>query len=82
MKIILGICAGLIVLIIIFAAALPEPKPYTYADLARDEAAKCVRNKGGGHWRGSLGVTLEQFCEGVGNIRALAEHKKDHPEKY
>lgn len=81
MKIILGICAGIVVLIIIFAA-LPEGKPATYGDIARDAAASCVRNKGGGHWRGSLGVTLEQFCEGVGNIQAMTAHRKAHPEKY
>lgn len=82
MKITLGLCAAVVVLIFVLAANAPPPTPYTYQDIARDEAADCVRNKGGGHWRGSLGVTLEQFCQGVGNIQALTAHRKAHPEQY
>lgn len=82
MKTILGISAALVVLIIVMIANAPPTKPYTYGDLARDEAADCVRNKGGGHWRGSLGVTLEDFCQGVGNIKSMTAHRKAHPEKY
>lgn len=55
---------------------------YTYADLAKDKAEECVRKKGFGEWRGSMGVSLEKFCEGVGNLAALKQHRADHPEKY
>lgn len=56
--------------------------PETYADVAGAAARDCVRNKGDGNWTGSSGLTLEEYCKGVGAVRALEAEKRDHPEKF
>jgi len=52
-----------------------------YADLARDNAAECLREKGAGQWQGSMGGTLEQFCDAAGKLAALHQRCLDHPEQ-
>lgn len=68
---------ALVVTIFVFGA-MNGPK--TYADLAAMETQSCIRSKGDGHWRASMGVTLETFCRTAGNIEARRELCKSHPE--
>jgi hypothetical protein len=79
---IVGSILGVLLLIGFCTSDGGNRQPYTYQDLARDKAAECVRNKGYGNWVGSMGMTLEKFCEAAGNLSALQQHRKDHPEKY
>ena len=57
-------------------------QPKTYQKIAGEYASDCVINKGWGHWIGSLGVTLEDFCKSAGLLHALEEQKKDHPQRF
>lgn len=57
-------------------------KPLSYDTIAKQEAAECVRKKGGGGWRGSMGVSLEKFCEAYGLVEMHKIRRKDHPELY
>jgi hypothetical protein len=72
---------GFIVVAIHFAKVEPS-RPYTYTDMATDEAARCVAHKGDGGWVGSSGLTLKQYCDLVGKAEALKQAKKDHPEQF
>lgn len=56
-------------------------KAHYEADAER-AADDCIRNKGFGAWVGSSGITLEDFCAGVGDTKALLDHRRDHPEAY
>jgi hypothetical protein len=56
----------------------------TYGDLKRVAAAECERTNAGGEWssRKYPGISLETFCNGVGNLVAIEAHKRDHPAQY
>lgn len=82
MKIAAYVVAGLLGLIVVIFAAGLAYGPKTYKELADDYSVQCVRNKGYGGWVGSSGLSLEEFCEGVGNAKALLDHRRDHPEAY
>ena len=43
---------------------------------------KCIRDKGMGVWRGSMGVSLERFCEAAVGLAAIRQDMKVHPENY
>lgn len=45
--------------------------PKTTADLAEMETERCIRLRGDGEWRGSLGVSLETFCKTKGALIGL-----------
>lgn len=77
--IIAAVLVGGFFLMLLIGALTPQR---TYRDIARDTAGDCVKAKGYGTWRGSSGLTLEQFCEMAGNIEALEQHKKEHPEQH
>lgn len=72
---------GAFVLLMVVGSSIPS-KPYTYAQLASDEAARCIRNKGDGQWRGSMGISLDTFCQAVGRLEMLRAQRKDHPELF
>jgi hypothetical protein len=42
---------------------------------------RCIDEKGSG-WRGSMGMTLEQYCEGVVAYQGIMRDMKQHPERY
>jgi hypothetical protein len=56
--------------------------PETYGDIAASGKESCIRNNGDGAWTASLGISLEKFCEGVGNFKALQQERSDHPERF
>src|SRR5512135_2831250 len=53
---------------------------YSYQDLARDKAAECIRNKGGGEWRAALGISLKDFCRFYGTMKAHEQFCREHPQ--
>lgn len=53
----------------------------TTTDLARMEMESCIRNKGDGDWRGSGGLTLEEFCKGKGALIGLRRACEIDPSK-
>ena len=55
--------------------------PVTTADLARMETESCIRHKGDGDWRGSSGLTLEEFCRGKGALIGLKRACEIDPAK-
>lgn len=55
--------------------------PRTTLDLARMETEQCIRRNGDGEWTGSLGVTLERFCEAKGNLAAIKRGCEIDPSK-
>jgi hypothetical protein len=77
-KLIIAFTVAFLLLVII--GELTGPK--TVGDLAKQYAADCVRNKGSGNWHGSMGISLEKFCEAAGDLQALEEDRKEHPERY
>ncbi|MBX3447554.1 MAG: hypothetical protein KF765_12440 [Parvibaculaceae bacterium] len=46
------------------------------------DTEQCIREKGFGNWRGSLGISLEQFCKASAQYKAILQHRRDHPELY
>ena len=74
-----GIFAALFLLLFLYAEFAA---PRTVGELAEMYKQKCIREKGDGHWQGSSGVTLENFCEASADYQALMEDKKEHPENY
>jgi hypothetical protein len=76
---------GLISVFVIFIILVligSNSKPVTYRDLADQKAEDCVRHKGYGQWYASSGLTLQEFCKGVGSLDALEQERRDHPERY
>ena len=49
-------------------------------EIAAAYQQQCIDNKGYGQWFGSSGVSLEQFCKGVGLAQAAKDRCRDHPE--
>ena len=43
---------------------------------------QCVQEKGFGEWRGSLGVSLDDFCTAYAGIEAMKRDRREHPENY
>ncbi len=54
-------------------------EPYTELG---DRAQRCIDNKGDGEWYGSMGISLQKFCEGAAALQDLEEDRKTHPENY
>lgn len=52
----------------------------TYAETAEVYKQECIREKGYGEWRGSSGVTLDNFCGLAGVVRARKEMCAEYPE--
>ncbi len=48
----------------------------------RPETQECVMEKGNGHWVGSMGITLEKFCESATALQLLEQDRREHPENY
>ena len=71
--------AGGLALLFFIAAALG---PHTVGDVAADAKAECIRDKGDGTWTASSGITLDKFCEAAGDLKALEQDRKEHPENY
>lgn len=57
-------------------------KPRTYGDLAKEEAQRCVDRNGYGDWVGSSGISLQEFCDRIGMLKAGAQLRRDHPERF
>jgi hypothetical protein len=76
----LWVAGGIAVLVwvIIYIGAQPE----SIEGYAKSKAADCESNQGYGSWQASSGTTLKQFCDDYGNLSALEEDKKEHPERY
>jgi hypothetical protein len=70
----LGLLVGLFIL-----GAITGPKNTT--ELAQMEAESCIRNKGDGEWRGSLGVSLETFCKTKGALIGIKKACEINPSK-
>lgn len=51
----------------------------TYGELAAQKAERCIRNKGEGEWRGSMGITLAEFCKAAANLEVLRMVCKEDP---
>lgn len=55
--------------------------PKDTVELAHMETESCIRNKGGGDWRASSGLTLEQFCKAKGTLIGLKQACEIDPSK-
>lgn len=82
-RIVVGIvvAAGFtLIAMLVLGSLLPEK---TQTQIA---AEQCVREKGYGSWRGSLGVSLEEFCDLAARLHFHAkrqnERRRDYPELY
>lgn len=64
----------------VLASVVTQPR--SYKDIAADFAAQCVDDDGDGAWVASSGMTLEEFCRGVGAFKALRQARHDHPEAF
>jgi len=74
--------AAALLIIILMITVYNLAKPVSYEDLAKIYAARCVSNKADGNWVGSMGISLEKFCKGAGDLQALQEERRDHPEDF
>ena len=78
-----AIAAGVIILLVTAFVFSAVEGPKTQVEL---ETEKCVREKGYGNWRGSLGVSLEQFCDLAVRMHFDAkqrlEDRRNYPELY
>ena len=70
---------GVVVLLIIIGGVL---RPKTYGDVAKQAKDRCIASNGSGEWTGSSGVTLDKFCAAAGDLQALEQERKDHPERF
>ena len=59
----------------------PPRKPYTYEDYRADRKKSCVDSKGHHEWRGSMSLTLDQFCELQASIETKKVYCEENPEK-
>jgi hypothetical protein len=67
---------GVLILIIIGAAGGGN----TFGDYKATEKQACIDSNGDGQWRGSLGVSLDSFCETVASAKMHAAYCSEHPE--
>ncbi len=65
------------IILLMFVDALVDPK--SHEGILTDQ---CIRDKAGGNWQGSMGISLEKFCRGSADLQILEQDKKDHPENY
>lgn len=72
------VAGGLILILLLIIGAVAGPK--TYADMAEEAAARCIKRGGvGTEWRGSSGVTLETFCKSEASIDAYRTMCRERP---
>jgi hypothetical protein len=45
------------------------------------DVADCVRDKGYGHWRTSMRIPLETFCETATTLNAVQRDIREHTER-
>lgn len=72
----------IIVVFSIIALALVGSQPMTYGEIAAAEKQNCIERNGYGGWVGSSGVSLDKFCQTFGQLKALAEERHDHPDRF
>jgi len=77
------VIGGLIILIIILIlGSMPgSGGSRTYKEIADEYTLQCIQSKGNGGWRGSSGVTLENYCGLSGVVKARQEMCAAHPEE-
>lgn len=75
----IGMSIGLLAMMV---ASVDAGKPYTYGDFMADETRKCVARNGDGVWRGSMGLSLDEYCRGAAKALAVRDYRLEHPEKF
>ena len=74
------IVVGILGILLIVGSIPGTGGSISYAELAENYKADCVAAKGYGNWRGSLGVSLADFCKASGVIKARQEMCSKFPE--
>lgn len=75
---IIGVPIGLFLLVMVIGAFTG---PKTTLDIGKMVTERCIRTNGDGEWRGSLGITLEMYCQAKGSMEAIKEGCKINPAK-
>jgi hypothetical protein len=60
--------------------AMTAEQSAKYSDMATENGADCLVEKGFGAWVGSSNIPLSEFCASFGSLAALKQMKNDNPE--